>query len=114
MDIGVDIDGVAVEVAPMIEGTEVEVGREKVVTGAEIEREVWRGTTAPGTTTTTMTTTTSHRGGWRTGEADIDNIVIEYILGIINFLKIFKIFKTTVRLLLFAENVRVERRDGRQ
>ena len=42
------------------------------------------------------------------------NIVIEYILGIINFLKIFKIFKTTVRLLLFAENVRVERRDGRQ
>ena len=92
MDIGVDIDGVAVEVAPMIEGTEVEVGREKVVTGAETEREVWRGTTAPGTTTTTMTTTRSHRGGWRTGEADIDNVVIEYILGIINFLKIFKIF----------------------
>ena len=39
MDIGVDIDGVAVEVAPMIEGTEVEVGREKVVTGAETERD---------------------------------------------------------------------------
>ena len=110
MDIGVDIDGVAVEVAPMIEGTEVEVGREKVVTGAETEREVWRGTTAPGTTTTTR----SHRGGWRTREADIDNIVIEYILGIINFLKIFKIFKTNVRLLLFAENVRVARRNGRQ